>query len=99
TSENYTLSLHDALPIWKDQVDSSVTEFYKNYGLKASTAADFKFIVVENSTKDINWFFDEYVSTTRKIDFKIKKIQKLEDSLRVRSEEHTSELQSRENLV
>lgn len=67
----------------KDQVDSSVREFYKNYMLKASTAADFKFIVVENSTKDINWFFDEYVSTTQKIDFKIKKIQKLEDSLRV----------------
>lgn len=67
----------------KDEVDSSVMEFYKNYRLKASTAADFKFIVVENSSKDINWFFDEYVSTTQKIDFKIKKIQKLEDSLKV----------------
>lgn len=67
----------------KDQVNSSVKEFYKNYKLKASTAADFKFIVVENSNKDINWFFDEYVSTTQKIDFKIKKIQKSGDSLRV----------------
>tara|TARA_R110000868_G_scaffold29420_6_gene109397 strand:+ start:35060 stop:37885 length:2826 start_codon:yes stop_codon:yes gene_type:complete len=65
----------------KEHVDRSVKEFYINYRLKPSTAADFKFIVVENSDKDINWFFDEYVSTTSKIDFKIKKVQKLEDSL------------------
>uniref|UniRef100_UPI003743336F metalloprotease n=1 Tax=Arenibacter aquaticus TaxID=2489054 RepID=UPI003743336F len=67
----------------KAQVDKSVKDYYINYRLKPSTAADFKFIVVENSDKDINWFFDEYVSTTRKIDFKIKKVQKTPDSLRL----------------
>ncbi|MEG3659127.1 metalloprotease [Arenibacter palladensis] len=65
----------------KEHVDRSVKEFYINYRLKPTTAADFKFIVVENSDKDINWFFDEYVSTTQKIDFKIKKVRKMEDSL------------------
>ncbi|MCM4168277.1 metalloprotease [Arenibacter sp. H213] len=67
----------------KTQIDQSVREFYKFYKLKASTAADFKFIVVENSSKDINWFFDEYVSTTQKIDFKITKVIKTQDSLLV----------------
>lgn len=67
----------------KANVDQSVREFYKYYKLKASTAADFKFIVVENSNKDINWFFDEYVSTTRKIDFKITKVLKTQDSLAI----------------
>ncbi|MCK0189036.1 metalloprotease [Arenibacter sp. F20364] len=65
----------------KEHVDRSVKEFYINYRLKPSTAADFKFIVVENSDKDINWFFDEYVSTTQKIDFKIKTAKRLGDSL------------------
>lgn len=67
----------------KDQVDNSVKEFYKFYKLRPSTADDFKFIVVENSNKDINWFFDEYVSTTKKIDFKITKVIKTEDSLAI----------------
>ncbi|GGW32069.1 metalloprotease [Arenibacter certesii] len=67
----------------KSNVDQSVREFYEFYRLKESTAADFKFIVVENSEKDINWFFDEYVSTTKKIDFKITKVLKTQDSLSV----------------
>ncbi|MDX1362626.1 MAG: metalloprotease [Arenibacter latericius] len=67
----------------KEKVDKSVRDFYEFYNLKESTAADFKFIVVENSDKDINWFFDEYVSTTKKIDFKITKVLKSQDSLSV----------------
>ncbi len=67
----------------KKKVDQSVREFYEYYKLKESTAADFKFMVVENSDKDINWFFDEYVSTTKKIDFKIKRVNRSGDSLAV----------------
>ncbi|SHI76435.1 hypothetical protein SAMN04487911_105127 [Arenibacter nanhaiticus] len=65
------------------QVDNSIRAFYKNYQLKPVTEADFKFMVVEGSNKDVNWFFDEYVSTTKKIDFKIKNVEKTTDSLKV----------------
>ncbi|MEP3386350.1 MAG: metalloprotease, partial [Flavobacteriaceae bacterium] len=44
-------------------------------------ASDFKNVIEEFAHKDIAWFFDEYVSTRKKIDFKIKKIRKSEDSI------------------
>ncbi|WP_231562684.1 metalloprotease [Muricauda sp. MAR_2010_75] len=64
------------------KIDSSITAFYKNFKLKPKvSASDFRKTIEQFSDKDIDWFFEEYVATDKKIDFKIDKIQKTEDSI------------------
>ncbi|TAI49825.1 metalloprotease [Flagellimonas allohymeniacidonis] len=64
------------------KIDSSIQSFYRNYKLKPLVKAkDFRKTIEEFADKDIDWFFDEYVSTRKKIDFKIKNIFKSEDSI------------------
>ncbi len=66
----------------KTKVDSSILDFYRNHRLKQDvTAQDFRKTLEKYADKDIDWFFDEYVSTDKKIDFKIKKLQKTDDSI------------------
>ena len=69
--------------IGKDKVDESIKTFFKYYQLNKVKILDFESILKRSTTKDINWFFRDYVSTDRKIDFKIKKVKKLSDSLLV----------------
>ena len=66
-----------------ESVNRSISEFYKKYKLKKVTDDDFVEILKENATKDITWFFRDYVNTNKKIDFKIRKVEKFEDSLKV----------------
>ncbi len=69
--------------VGKDRVDKSIREFYENYRLAPVSAEDFKRVLEENANKDINWFFEDYVSSNKRIDFKIRKVEKTEDSLHV----------------
>ncbi|WP_250149303.1 metalloprotease [Flagellimonas sp. 389] len=64
------------------KVDSSIISFYKTHNLRPKVkATDFRNEIEKFSDKKIDWFFDEYVATRKKIDFKIKKIDKTEDSI------------------
>ncbi|WP_073177128.1 metalloprotease [Flagellimonas flava] len=66
----------------KEKIDSSVISFYKNQKLNPRVSAqDFRETIESFAEKDIDWFFDEYVATRKKIDYKIKKVEKSEDSL------------------
>ncbi|MCK5440374.1 MAG: metalloprotease [Maribacter sp.] len=69
--------------IGKDYIDKSLKTFYKHYSLNSVKVIDFKSILKRSTDIDIDWFFNDYLSTARKIDFKIKKIEKTNDSLRV----------------
>ncbi|WP_317168331.1 metalloprotease [Pelagihabitans pacificus] len=69
--------------IGKDKVDSSIKTFYKFYKKNRVKTLDFESILKRSTDIDINWFFQEYVSTDRRIDFKIKEVEKTEDSLYV----------------
>src|SRR5690606_40714193 len=93
-----TLSLHDALPILKRQDKAGLWTFEKktdvflkadNKPLQIRRIVDALYHITTNF-KDSNY---EYVLTDS-----LKKIQK-RSLLILRSEEHTSELQSRENIV
>ncbi|MGB5319402.1 MAG: metalloprotease, partial [Eudoraea sp.] len=66
-----------------ENVDKSVKEFYKEYNLKPVDTKDFESVLKKNLPKDIDWFFNSYVATNDRIDYKIKKIEKTEDSLYV----------------
>lgn len=64
------------------KVDSSIIEFYKQHRLESKVdAKDFRKTLEQFADKDIQWFFDEYVGTDKKIDFKIKSVDKTEDSI------------------
>lgn len=66
-----------------NSVRKSISEFYKEYRLKPVSEQDFQNILQKNADKDISWFFNEYVGTNKKIDFKIKEVEKRKDSLKV----------------
>lgn len=75
------------------KVDSSIISFYKSHSLNPRVqATDFKNEIEKFSDQDIDWFFDEYVGTRKKIDFKIKKIIKTEDSITftIKNKRHTN---------
>lgn len=69
--------------IGKEKVDQGIKKFYKNFHLKKVNVVDFETTLKEESDTNIDWFFNDYVSTDKRIDFKIKKIDKGKDSLRV----------------
>lgn len=64
-------------------VTYSIKEFYEEYKLRSVSAADFREILTKNAGKDIRWFFDEYVDSNDKIDFRIRTVNREGDSLRV----------------
>ena len=63
----------------------SFKEFYKNQSLRLTYSGSFKKILQRNTDKNLDWFFGDYVKTTKKIDYKIKKVTQIksEDSLEV----------------
>ncbi|MBT8238600.1 MAG: metalloprotease [Croceitalea sp.] len=68
--------------IGEERVDSTIIDFYNVHKTKPKTkVADFKRVLAQCSDDDINWFFEEYVSTRNKIDYKIKNLVKTEDSI------------------
>ena len=64
-------------------VPYSISEFFEDYKLKPVDAEDFRRVLTSNAGKDVAWFFDDFVSTKEKIDFKIRSLSKEGDSLRV----------------
>ena len=64
-------------------LEETIKEFIAENKVKLSNAADFETLLKSKTEKDINWFFEEFVSTNKKIDFKIKKVVKTDDSIHV----------------
>jgi len=64
-------------------VKQSISEFYSKYKLKPVNDKDFVRLLEKNAKKDISWFYEDYVKTNKKIDFKIANVDKLQDSLKV----------------
>lgn len=68
--------------IGTDAIDQGIKTFYKKHSIKnLGIAAAFEETLKKSTDADINWFFDDYVSTDEQIDFKIKKIVKTKDSV------------------
>ncbi len=69
--------------IGEDKVNESIKTFYKFYKLNRVKVIDFESILKRSTDTDIEWFFNNYVKTDRKIDFRIKKVIKTPDSLTI----------------
>ncbi|MGB2129255.1 MAG: aminopeptidase [Flavicella sp.] len=59
----------------------SLKEYTKNQKSHSNTLSKFQEIIHSNTSKDIDWFFGEYLNTARKIDYTLKNIKKKGDSL------------------
>src|SRR5204863_10176349 len=97
TSYIYTLSLHDALPIlYLCSIDKINNDTYDDI---ISLNIDEKLILLEYVNLTYNQFklIIKYIKSAQ-LNFK-KRYHKLTFSNLIRSEEHTSELQSRRDLV
>ncbi|MCV6630816.1 MAG: metalloprotease [Flavobacteriaceae bacterium] len=71
--------------IGENTLKKAVKDFYEeqqrsNQKFKADA---FRAFLKKQTPKEIDWFFDTYVSTNKSIDFKIKKIEKVGDSIDV----------------
>src|SRR5690554_128098 len=56
--------------------DASMRDFYRQWRFKHPAPDDFRTAFEKPTEKDLSWFFDDFVSTTKRIDYKIVKIEK-----------------------
>ncbi|WP_146104829.1 M1 family aminopeptidase [Tenacibaculum sp. SG-28] len=75
--------LHDY--IGKDTLQRSLKQYLRSSNLRPSSPDQFLKILENNTTKDIGWFKDNYLKTSKKIDYTITNVKKTEreDSLKV----------------
>ena len=66
-----------------EEVKITMKEFYQNFKLKEVSSTDFMTLLQKNASKDLSWYFEDYVGTNKKIDFRIKRVKKTKDSLTV----------------
>lgn len=64
-------------------LNKNITTFLKANQLNPVSIADFESYIKSQTSKDINWFFTDYVNTRKKIDFTIKSIEATEDSIKL----------------
>lgn len=62
-------------------VENTIYEYLDTFKLKPTTSADFENLLKKNTDKDVDWFFQDYIDSRKKIDFRIKDIVKTEDSV------------------
>lgn len=65
------------------EVASSIKTFYKKAIQEPVKPKLLDSIIQTNTDKNIRWFFDEYVGSDEKYDYKIKSVNKVEDSLEI----------------
>lgn len=73
-----------------ETIDECIKTFFNAYKLKPHLKAKtFEAFLKENTAKDIDWFFSEFVDQRDNIDFKIRKVEKSDDSLSVTIQNRT----------
>ena len=64
-------------------IKNSLESFVDENKLKVTSTENFENFIKSKTDKNIDWFFEDYLKTRKKIDFKIKKIKKTEDSITI----------------
>ena len=66
-----------------DITENGIKEFINNNKLQHIHSADFEAFMKSKTPKNIDWFFKDYLSSRKKIDFKIKDITQTKDSVTI----------------
>jgi len=64
-------------------VFKSIKQFYAQNLGKKSTSTLFKELITQKTDKDVSWFFGDYLHSKKKIDYTIKKVAQVNDSVTV----------------
>ena len=64
-------------------LNKSIKDFYQKNQLLVTETSDFETVLYQNTTKDIRWFFKDYIQTNKKIDYTIGAVKETKDSLKV----------------
>lgn len=64
-----------------DVLEKTILDYLTTYQLQPTSSLDFKLLLKQNTSKNIDWFFEDYINTRKKSDFKIKKVTKTDDSI------------------
>jgi hypothetical protein len=67
----------------EDVIKNAIQEFYLNNQQKVTTSSSFADIVASKTKKDVQWFFGDYITTNKKIDYTIKRAVSVGDSIDV----------------
>ena len=65
----------------KDIFETSVKEYLEVNKLKETTTTSFRQILESKTEKNIDWFFNDYLNSREKIDYKIKRVSTTSDSI------------------
>lgn len=68
----------------EEQFALTMKKYFEKWCFKHPQPEDFRAIMEENTTKSISWFFDGALNTDKKIDYKITKAKRINDSTVVR---------------
>jgi hypothetical protein len=73
-------------------VQNALKDFLANTKLKPTSPKEFETFIKSRTAKNIDWFFNDYISTREKIDYKIKNVKKTEDSvwLTIKNKRHNN---------
>lgn len=66
-----------------DAVDRAIKNLYQQNKLKVAHLADFQTLLNKESTKNTDWFFNDYITKYTRMDWKIKRVKKIGDSVKV----------------
>ena len=64
-------------------IKRSLNKFYTQNRGQLTNSESLGKILNDNSDKNIDWFFEDYLKTKKKIDYTISKVEKLDDSVKV----------------
>lgn len=64
-----------------DVLENTILQYIDRVRLQPTSSKTFESMLKTNTDKDIDWFFDDYLDTRKKIDFRIKNVIKTEDSI------------------
>ncbi|WP_368855185.1 aminopeptidase [Polaribacter sp. 20A6] len=64
-------------------LNQTIQEFYQDNQLKITSSNHFNKLLSTKTTKDLDWFFNDFIKTNKKIDHKIESVKKEEDSISV----------------
>ncbi|MFA6923947.1 MAG: M1 family metallopeptidase [Bacteroidales bacterium] len=64
----------------KENFDKAMHLYFEEWKYKHPSPEDFKKIITKNTTQNLDWFFNDLLNTTKKIDYKISSLKNEGDS-------------------
>ncbi len=66
-----------------DVIDNALQYYLASTKLQPTSPKDFETFIKSRTSKNIDWFFNDYIHTREKVDYKIKNIKKTKDSVQL----------------